>query len=232
MSLASISQNISTDVPVDIRWSSNGRVSICFPPSALSSFKSNIPITQPVNLILLPHESKGFDTSAGSLISSNVTGDLYVWTPSNSLVLGGFYLIKLSQHDGQVAYSHDLVCTETSTTVTVIIICCTALPPASQSSASQSFASQSSVSQSSASSSPKLQNSPARQRTLSQSTIVGVAVGVAVFILLILTFAILCWRHRRRSLEKAAIELPGHQTDAEVKSDPHTTIWVPELGQE
>lgn len=220
MSLASISQNISANVPVNIQWSSTGKVSICFLSSAFSSFFSNAPVTQPVSLTLSPRGSGNFSVSTESPISSNVTGDSYVWTPSDSLVLGGFYKIRLSEQGGPTVYSDDyLICTEISKTVTVIIDCCPGWPPASPSSASQL---------------PNLHNSQARQHTPSQGTIAGVAVGVAVFILLILTSTILCRRRRRRrrSLHRAAIELPGHQTDAEVKPDPHTTIWVPELGQE
>ena len=174
--------------------------------------------------------SNTFKISAGPPISSNVTGDSYTWTPGSSLVVGGFYLIGLSEQGEQLAHSHDLVCTEDSTPVTVTIY--GTLPPPSQSSASQSSASQSSASQSSASLPPNLQQSPVRQHTLGQGTIAGVAVGAAVFILFILTSDILCWRRRRRSSQKAAFELPGHQTDAEIEPDPHTTIWVPELGQE
>ena len=237
MSLASISQNISANVPVDIQWSGNGKVSICVLPSALSSFISNAPTTQPVDLKLSPRGSGVYSFIAESSISNSVTGDSYVWTPSDSLVLGGFYLIGLWQQGQQFGSSHDLVCTEFSTTVTVIIYGTIPPAPASQSSASHSSASHSSTSHSStsyssASQSPDLRSSPARQHKPSQGTIACAAIGVAIFILLILTSATLCWRRRRPSSQKAAIELPGHQTDAKIKLDPHTTIWVPELGQE
>ncbi|KAF6237658.1 hypothetical protein HO173_003859 [Letharia columbiana] len=42
----------------------------------------------------------------------------------------------------------------------------------------------------------------------------------------------LCLRRRRRFTQRAVSELPSHQTDAETKSDPRATIWIPELGQE
>ena len=99
---------------------------------------------------------------------------------------------------------------------------------------SPTFSPTSLLSGSASSSSATRQATPstARQQTLSQGTIAGVAVGAAVFILCILASAILCWQRQRRSLRKAAIGLPGHRTDAEIKPDPYSTIWVPELGQE
>ena len=42
----------------------------------------------------------------------------------------------------------------------------------------------------------------------------------------------LCWRRQRRSSQTAVSELPSHQMDADIKSDPSDTIWIPELGQE
>ena len=57
--------------------------------------------------------------------------------------------------------------------------------------------------------------------------------GAVVFIFLALAASVLYRRRRRRRSSQLPIpELPNNQTDAEVKSDPYGTIWVPELDQE
>lgn len=229
MSRTTVSQNISSTASILIRWSSDGEVSIYFLPNSLFSFGSNTLITQPVTLTFLFLDTTGGYTTntVFSIISSNFTSDSYTWTPEASLTYGGFYQIELSEKGKKTAYSDDLLGVESSPPITVVISGQDRPPPASQSAASHSSASQSSTSQST-----NLSNPPARQHTPSQGTIAGTAVGAAVFICSILLSAILFWRRRRRSSQKAAIELPSHQTVAEIKSDPYTTIWVPELSQE
>ena len=77
-----------------------------------------------------------------------------------------------------------------------------------------------------------MQPDPAPQHTISHGAIAGIVIGAIVFLILVSASAILYWRRRRRSPQKAVSELPNNQTDAEIKSDANTTIWVPELDQE
>ena len=73
-----------------------------------------------------------------------------------------------------------------------------------------------------------------QHHTISNGGIAGIAVGAVLFILLTLASAIICCcrRRRRRASRNTLPELPSHHTDADIKSDPSATIWVPELGQE
>ena len=73
---------------------------------------------------------------------------------------------------------------------------------------------------------------PATQHTIGHGAIAGIAVGAVTLLILILASAILCWRRRRQSSQSAIPELPNNQTDADIKTDPSATIWVPELDQD
>ena len=84
----------------------------------------------------------------------------------------------------------------------------------------------------SVSQSPDEQNVATLQHPISSGAMAGLVVGVVVFILLAMASATLCWRHRRRTTQITASELPSHQTDAEIKAYPSATIWIPELGQD
>ena len=78
--------------------------------------------------------------------------------------------------------------------------------------------------------STSVQNVSVIQNPISNRTIAGIVVGAVLFLLLTTASATLYWRRRRRSSQTAVSELPAHQTDNEVKSDP--AIWIPELDQE
>ncbi|KAF6221560.1 hypothetical protein HO133_002416 [Letharia lupina] len=71
-----------------------------------------------------------------------------------------------------------------------------------------------------------------RLHDIGDGAIAGIVVGIVIFVLLTTASVMLCWRRRRRFTQRAVSELPSHQTDAETKSDPSATIWIPELGQE
>lgn len=80
--------------------------------------------------------------------------------------------------------------------------------------------------------SPDVQHISALQHTISNGAIAGIVVGVIVFILLATASVLLCWRRRRRTSQTAVSELPDHRTNADIKSDPSATIWIPELDRE
>ena len=185
--------------------------------------------------------SKPISDSFVSVLGTNIIGNDYTFTPNGSLANGN-NTIHIDQHGQMGVFSGimelsggqtdkdpsgcskasisgtPLVTTTSRQTSSIVLIIATpTLPsnPASASSISQPLdAQQDSVS----------------KHTISHGAIAGIVIGAVAFLVLI-SASVLCWR-RRRSSRPAVPELPNNSTDAEIKSDSNTTIWVPELNQE
>ena len=195
-----------------------------------------------MNLALWSNASPGIHLV--SRISDNLTSDSYTWTPNTSLPDGG-YFIELWISGGANVYSEEVTLDHNKLDDSISTTSTTSTP--STASLSSTIGPTSSVGlfpvTPTLSSSPSAlasdisqpldaQQNPIFKHTISHSAIAGIAIGAIAFLILISASAIQYWRRRRRSSQSAIPELPNNQTDAEFKSDPNTTIWVPELDQD
>lgn len=209
----------------------------------------------PLKLTLCLSRSQGHPPL--SVIASALPNNAYTWTPSDSL-LSGNYSLELSQETGEQTWSGDFTIYrgETELDSSRISSSGTAFASSTRSTATASSIQSSGILASGQGSSlapltakatllgtttttpprspqsPDVQHLPALQHPISNGAIAGIVVGVVVFILLVTASVLLCWRRRRRTSQTAVSELPDHRRNADIKSDPSATIWIPELDQE
>ena len=194
-----------------------------------------------MNLALWSNASPGIHLV--SRISDNLTSDSYTWTPNTSLPDGG-YFIELWISGGANVYSeevtldHNKLDNSISTTSNISTSSSASLSstigPTSSLGPVPVIPTLSSSPSALASDIPQpldAQQNPVSKHTISHGAIAGIAISAIAFLILISVSAVIC-RRRRRSSQSAIPELPNNQTDADIKSDPNTTIWVPELDQD
>ena len=182
----------------------------------------------------------------GYFLAFNLTGSSYLWSPSVSLSNGNYSLeLFPSEIDGPYVYSDPMILSGGQTEGYVSSFSnapspsTTSAPSTIKSTSSSSpttptvtlvtgYAVPTSISNPTP---PDIQPDPAPQHTVSHGA-TGIVIGAVTFLILTSASAILYRRRRRRFSKSAVLELPNNQTDADIKSDPNTTIWVPELDQE
>ena len=174
-----------------------------------------------------------------SRISDNITIGTYTWTPNTSLSDGGYYLElwvsgRAHVYSEEVTLDHKISTTSKASTSSTTFLSSTTGPSSllSPFTVTPTLSSNPSALASSISQPLDAQQDPVSNHAISHGAIAGIVIGVVAFLILISASAIVYWRRRRRSSQSAIPELPNNQTDADIKSDPSATIWVPELDQD
>ncbi|KAF6237657.1 hypothetical protein HO173_003858 [Letharia columbiana] len=105
LSFGALQTNVHVGDPVQLQWFGNESVSILFFSDAFTGAKSNAPNTQPISSTLCLDRFRSFPIV--SVIGSNITGESYTWTPSDSLSTD-HYKIELTQQNEDSVMSLDI----------------------------------------------------------------------------------------------------------------------------